>query len=233
MPSHSRTDELDPLPYLAEWPSLRSATGWVDIHTLAAFWVRETKIQGAYLEFGVGKGRSAVAAIRANTRDNPGTVGPFVLFDSFAGLPELTSHDTGSAQFKPGDFAFSMDQVKAFLRQYLIPEAVPVKMIPGWFDQSLPKFDPLAHGVTKAAIVHVDVDLYASCVVVLEFVRPFLQAGTIMLFDDWNAFGASDRKGERAATAEWLRRNPALRLTEYASYGWHGKAFILDVLAAG
>ncbi|MBL9134756.1 MAG: class I SAM-dependent methyltransferase [Verrucomicrobiales bacterium] len=232
MPGATRRDDLDPLPYTTEWPSLRSATGRVDIHSLAAFWVRETKVRGAYLEFGVGKGRSAVAAIRAHLRDNPGTVAPFVLFDSFCGLPELTSLDTGSNQFRPGDFAFSMEQVRAFLREHGIPASAPVTLVPGWFEQSLPGFDLAAHGVQKAAMVHIDVDLYASCGVVLRFIRPLLQAGTILLFDDWNAFGASDRKGERAATAEWLLQNPVIRLNEYASYGWHGKAFIVDLLEA-
>lgn len=231
MQGATRRDALDPLPYTTEWPSLRSATGRVDIHSLAAFWVRETKVGGAYLEFGVGRGRSAVAAIRANLRDNPDTVSPFLLFDSFCGLPELTSLDTGSSQFKPGDFAFSMDQVRGFLTEHGIPRETPVTLIPGWFEQSLPAFDAAKHGVTKAAIVHVDVDLYASCVLVLRFVRPLLQAGTILLFDDWNAFGASDRKGERAAVAEWLLQNPLVRLQEYASYGWHGKAFIVDLLS--
>ncbi len=230
MNAHRRSDELDPLPYLAEWPSLRSATGRVDIHSLAAFWVRETKVRGAYLEFGVGMGRSAVAALRANRRDNPDSVGPFLFFDSFCGLPELTSVDTGSAQFKRGDFSYSIEQVRQFLARYGLGHEIPATFIQGWFEHSLPTFDAAAHGLEKAAIVHVDVDLYTSCATVLEFVRPFLQAGTLMLFDDWNAFGASDLKGERAATAEWLLKNPRLRLAEYASYGWHGKAFIVDVI---
>ncbi len=230
MQPYRRADDLDPLPYLAEWPSLRSATGRVDIHSLAAFWVRESRVSGAYLEFGVGMGRSGVAAIRAHRRDNPDTVKPFIFFDSFCGLPELTSVDAGSNQFKRGDFSYSVEQVRQFMARYGVGNDVPASFIPGWFEHSLPTFDAPAHGVEKAAVVHVDVDLYTSCVTVLEFAQKFLQPGTIMLFDDWNAFGASDRKGERAATAEWLLRNPRLRLNEYASYGWHGKAFIVDIV---
>lgn len=229
MNSAQRADNLDPLPYSAEWPSLRSAFGRVDIHSLAAFWVRETKVSGAYLEFGVGRGRSAVAAIRANLRDNPGTVGPFVLFDSFRGLPKLESLDIGSRQFQPGDFAFSVEEVRGFLDQHRIPREAPVVMVPGWFEESLATFDAAAHGVQRAAIVHIDVDLYASCVTVLDFVRPLLQGGTILLMDDWNAFAASDRHGERAAMREWLARHPDLRLHDYARYGWHGQAFIVEM----
>jgi hypothetical protein len=72
------------------------------------------------------------------------------------------------------------------------------------------------------------VDLYSSCVTVLDFIEPFLQVGTVILFDDWNAFCASQHKGERAATAEWLKRNPRWALNDYAAYGWHGRVFIVD-----
>jgi len=226
-----RRDDLDPLPHQAEWPSLRSAFGRVDIHSLAAFWVRETRVSGAYLEFGVGAGRSAVAALRANLRDNPATVGPFVLFDSFQGLPPLQAKDVGSAQFKAGDFAYSQEQVQAFLSRHGIPESAPVRFVPGWFEESLRAFRAADHQISRAAIVHIDVDLHASCRVVLEFVTPLLQEGTVILMDDWNAFAASDQRGERAATREWLLQHPEIRLHDYARYGWHGQAFTVERIA--
>src|SRR5580704_17962484 len=134
-----RRDALDPLPMMAEWPSLRCFTGRVDIHTLVAFFVRESKLSGAYFEFGVASGRSAVAAIRANRRDNPGTVSPFLLFDSFEGLPQLEGPDKGSAQFHAGEFAFGVEQVLANLRQYGVYDEKTVHLVPGWFEKSLPQ----------------------------------------------------------------------------------------------
>ncbi|HEY3518189.1 MAG TPA: hypothetical protein VGL98_14165, partial [Gammaproteobacteria bacterium] len=92
----SRVDELDPLPYADSWPSLRSATGRVDIHSLAAFWVRESGLVGDYYEFGVASGRSAIAAIRASRLYGWPSPRRFHLFDSFRGLPELTGPDAGS-----------------------------------------------------------------------------------------------------------------------------------------
>ena len=80
----------------------------------------------------------------------------------------------------------------------------------------------------RAAIVHVDVDLFSSCLTVLDFIEPFLQVGTVMLFDDWNTFSASNLQGERAATAQWLKRNPQWQLNDYAAYGWHGRVFVVD-----
>ena len=226
--AHLRLDALDPLPMDAEWPSLRSFTGRVDIHSLAAFFVRESKVRGAYFEFGVASGRSAISAIRANRRYNPETVAPFLLFDSFEGLPELSGRDQGSEQFRPGDFAFSVDQVVEKLEAHQVYDENTVHLVPGWFENTLPNFPTRQLGLDKAAIVHLDMDLYSSCVTVLNFIEPFLQVGTVMLFDDWNAFSASNHKGERAATAEWLKRNPHWALNEYASYGWHGRVFIVD-----
>src|SRR5438128_607882 len=123
---YQRCDPLDPLPMDCEWPSLRSFNGRVDIHSLAAFFVRESKLSGAYFEFGVASGRSSIAAIRANRRENPFTVSPFLLFDSFQGLPELTGKDEGSKQFRTGDFAFGVDQVIQNLQKHNVYNAETV-----------------------------------------------------------------------------------------------------------
>lgn len=223
-----RRDELDPLPYHVEWPSLRSATGRVDIHSLAAFWVRESKLRGHYLEFGVGAGRSAVAAIRAHRRDNPESVPRFYLFDSFEGLPELQGPDAGSNQFEKGQFAFSVDAVADKLRQHAVDDA-EIVLVPGYFEASLATFDQRTFEGLGAAVVHVDVDLYGSACTVLRWITPLLQHGTIILFDDWNAFAARDSHGERAAVRLWLEENPHVRLESYAKYGWHGEAFLVHL----
>jgi O-methyltransferase len=228
MRNYQRVDPLDPLPMDCEWPSLRSFSGRVDIHTLAAFFVRENKLSGSYFEFGVASGRSAIAAIRANRRENPFTVSPFLLFDSFEGLPTLSGRDKGSKQFQAGDFAFDTEAVIKNLEQHKVYQEDKVHLIPGWFEDSLPAFPADKLGISRAAIVHIDVDLHSSCLTVLNFIEPFLQVGTVVLFDDWNAFCASRHKGERAATGQWLEENPQWELNDFAAYGWHGRAFIVD-----
>lgn len=226
--AYARRDELDPLPYHVEWPSLRSATGRVDIHALVAFWVRESKLRGHYLEFGVGAGRSAVAAIRAHRRENPESVPTFFLFDSFEGLPTLEGSDADSNQFEAGQFAFDVEAVANKLRYHEVDDA-EVVLVPGYFERSLATFDQTSLRGLGAAVVHVDVDLYGSARTVLNWVTPLLQQGTVILFDDWNAFTARASHGERAATREWLAANPRISLESYAKYGWHGEAFIVHV----
>jgi len=226
-PQYQRIDELDPLPYETAWPDLRCVTGRIDVHSLVAFYVLAQRFRGMYLEFGVGEGRSAVAAIRANRRYNPEGIDRFFLFDSFEGLPELAGRDKGSKVFEKGQYAFSMADVRSKLERHRVWDASRVTFVPGFFEQSLPAFDTALFGGRFAPIVHVDVDLHESAKQVLEFVTPLLRQGSVILFDDWNTFDASWGKGERAAAREWLAANPGMNLESYARYGFHGEAFIV------
>jgi hypothetical protein len=224
---YERRDELDPLPYEAAWPDLRCITGRVDIHSLVAFFVRESRSRGHYLEFGVGEGRSAVAALRAHGRYNPEGIEQFFLFDSFEGLPVLEGPDEGSPVFEQGQFAFTQEQVRGKLERYGVWNPERVHLVPGFFDQSLPAFDAGRLGTIGASVVHVDVDLYTSARTVLDWVGPQLRQGTLMLFDDWNAFDASWQHGERRAVREWLELHPEVNLESWARYGFHGEVFVV------
>lgn len=224
---HSRVDELDPLPYGTAWPDLRCISGRVDIHSLVACFAEAQRVRGHYLEFGVGAGRSAVAAIRAHRRQNADGLARFFLFDSFEGLPALQGPDVGSRNFHEGQYAFSMEEVQAKLEKHGVWDPEHVHLVPGFFDKSLPAFDVARFEGLTASVVHVDVDLHASAKLVLDWVTPHLHQGSLLLFDDWNMFDASWRHGERAAARDWLAANPGVNLESYARYGFHGEAFIV------
>lgn len=221
-----RIDDLDPLHYSAEIPSLMSAWGRVDIHTIVAKFLGDNQVTGAYLEFGVGKGRSAVSAIRAYAREN--VCKKFYLFDSFCGLPQLEGSDQASEQFRKGDYAFSKADVVSFLKSRDIPLDDSIELNEGWIENSFGDW-AVRNPTVLAAIVHIDVDLYSSCVAILNKLQPFLQNGTVILFDDWNCFKASSKHGERRAVNEWLKSNQNLLLHTYCTYGWHGQAFIVEI----
>lgn len=221
-----RNDELDPLPYTEGYPSLLSVSGRVDVHSLAAKFLADSKLSGVYLEFGVGKGRSAVSALRAYTREQ--VCDRYILCDSFEGLPELSGVDSDSRQFQKGDYAFSQESVEAFFQAYRVSALAPVEFLKGWFGADTRDRIHKVLGGDQLAVVHVDVDLYESCRWVLEAISDHLRPGVVMLFDDWNCFNASNRFGERRATHEWLVANPGFELNELTSYGWHGRAFVFD-----
>ena len=63
----------------------------------------------------------------------------------------------------------------------------------------------------KVGIVHIDVDLYSSTVEVLEFVRPLLVKGSILIFDDWYCSSAGESKGEKFLE-EFLFKNEGFSL---------------------
>jgi O-methyltransferase len=205
-----RQDPLDPLPYTADIPTLMSGIGRVDAHSIVAHYLMDNKMKGVYLDFGVGMVCSAVAAVRAYLRVN--VVDQFHLFDSFCGLPKLAGVDSSSAQFKEGDYAYSAGDVRKFqgtVEQFAVTA----------------QSDDLA-----ISVIHLDMDLYESCLTVLNSVRRLLKTGVVFMFDDWNCFRASNEAGERKATMKWLRSNYDMRLDHWFSYGWHGRSFFCQVL---
>lgn len=223
-----RLDALDPLPYTTELPSLLGATGRVDAHAVIAHYLMDNRLAGAYLEFGTGQGRSAVAAVRAHRR--VGTCSRWVLFDSFAGLPPPSPRDQGP-QFSAGDYAYNKEQVVEFMTSHDAWDAGAIEMVQGWFEDTLPAWVGRAKGTT-AAVVHVDVDYAESALAVLTAVSPLLQVGTVMMFDDWNCYGASRHRGERWAVERWLQSNGQWTLHPWFPYGWHGQTFFVDKVDA-
>ncbi len=69
----------------------------------------------------------------------------------------------------------------------------------------------------KAAAIYIDCDLYRSTIPVLEFIVPFLQKGTVIVFDDWNCYHADPERGERRAWAEFILAHPTLRFEPFIS----------------
>ena len=69
--------------------------------------------------------------------------------------------------------------------------------------------------------------LYESTVEVLAFVQHMLVDGSILLFDDWNAFDMDANRGERRAFREFSERNPQWEAERLFSYGVYGQVFAL------
>jgi hypothetical protein len=147
----------------------------------------------------------------------------YVAFDSFAGLPEIAEGDR-SAAWNQGALATSEEELVRLVVEHGMPRQKLVT-VAGFYEQSLkPELrDRLLPG--GAAVVFVDCDLYASAVPVLEFVRPFLRRGTVIVFDDWFCFHGDPEKGERRAFREFRERHPELRFEQFLRTG-EAQAFI-------
>lgn len=176
---------------------------------------RTRGLAGDYYEFGLFKGWSFAKAHEFS--DDPTM--QFFGFDSFEGLPNVEGVDAGD-KFVKGKYACSLERVRHNLRKVITDHTHFYK---GYYDETLPR---LVGPFGPARVVLVDCDLYASTVPVLEFIRPFLQCGTNVLFDDWNCFAADSEKGERRAVQEFSKRYPEVCFTKVEDYGYHGAAFV-------
>ena len=52
--------------------------------------------------------------------------------------------------------------------------------------------------------------------------------GSILLFDDFNAFDKDDNHGERRALKEFEIANPKFIKKHLYDFGWHGTAFMVE-----
>jgi hypothetical protein len=110
-------------------------------------------------------------------------------FDSFEGIPEAWAlHEKGHFDLKGQ-----------------LPE-VPenVRLVKGWFEDSLPPF--LAEHPDPVAFIHLDCDLFSSSQTVLELLRPRLRVGTTMVLDDFFIEPGWDR-AEFLAFHEYIKRH--------------------------
>lgn len=180
--------------------------------TLAIFCYQSRPIDGYYLEFGCHKARTFRLAWDAFGVLFDWT---FVAFDSFQGLPEVSIEDSAEI-WGTGTLATSEEDFVRLVTEHGLPRDRLIT-VPGFFEQSLtPRLrDRLLP--TRAAVVYIDCDLYASTVPVLEFVRPLLQRGTVIVFDDWYCFCADPDRGEQRAFREFRERYPDLRFAEFPS----------------
>ena len=144
-------------------------------------------------------------------------------FDSFECLPP--SDETGEKFFE-GQYSCSEDiYLKNVLKAGI--DKNKIRTHKGFFEKSLTYKLQKKLSNHKAAVVWVDCDLYISTVPVLDFIIPFLQNGTIICFEDWFSFGGDPKKGELAATREWLS-NKEINI-HYKDFGFSGRFFIVQI----
>ena len=128
----------------------------------------EIKEEGLYLEFGVHKGKS-INFLSKLIKDKI-----IYGFDSFEGLKE----DWKGTQATKGTF-----NLKGKIPS-LNKNVSPIK---GWIQDTLPIFLKRSENIN---FVHIDVDTYDTSNFILKTIKPFLNNGAIILFDElYNCIG--------------------------------------------
>ena len=119
-----------------------------------------TPAEGLILEFGVATGNT----IRHLAKLFPSRT--IYGFDSFDGLPEAWGN------YRAGHFACAVPDVPS-----------NVALVAGLFEKTLPAF--LAQHEGRAALVHIDCDLYSSTRTVLDLLSPRIITGTVIVLDEY------------------------------------------------
>lgn len=154
-------------------------------------------IAGHILEFGVYRGKT-INHISAHWSDQ--TVWGF---DSFQGLPEpWFVNDPSQPSHPAGTFDLSQEKFPTY------PDNV--KLVKGWFDQSIPPWLELNPGPVK--FLHVDCDLYSSTLTVLTLLNHCIVPGTVIVFDEFYPWGNCKSydlwaDGEYLALKEWTAQH--------------------------
>ncbi len=203
--------------------------------------VFNSHIQGDYIEFGVYQGASLiesyknylqfetwlqdqlkstessrVKAARAYLTHVPSFHG----LDTFGGMPENVEENIN---FLAGSFNTNINQVRSLCHSTGLKEP-QLQLYKGTFQESKVKFLSSMRG-KKAAILNIDSDLYGSAQDALLMSADLIQVGTVLLFDDYNAFSANANKGERLAFREFLEITPR-KFETWMPYAYAGQAFL-------
>jgi O-methyltransferase len=180
---------------------------------------------GHYYEFGLFRGYTLHHAEKT-ARKLQFDAMSFHGFDSFQGLPVVEGIDRMGQQFFEGQFACSKEGVTANLRRHGT-DLSRVTLTEGFFCDSLTEELKRRSDFARAAVAFIDCDLYSSTRDVLAWLESLLQDGSMLLFDDWFAFGGAKELGQQKAFAEFQAQHPAWAVDHLFDFEPDGRVFRL------
>ncbi|MGJ5046524.1 TylF/MycF/NovP-related O-methyltransferase [Bradyrhizobium oligotrophicum] len=208
--------------------------------TLCVQYINSAHVNGDIAEFGTMGGFSARAIAtsmvfdlqrqplgKSASGENPFRI--LRLFDSFEGLPEITSpvdqgapHVISGAWAKGGCKVLAAPQLSALIGKIIPPHRF--QLYEGWFADTVKTLPP----ETRFAMIHFDGDLYQSTMDALVplFERGMISTGAVICFDDWNANRAIPTTGERQAWKELVEMF-AIEASNGGDYSVGGTRFII------
>jgi hypothetical protein len=154
-----------------------------------------------------------------------------LLLDSFEGLPQAESAvdadspNVQSGRWKTGAYrGLTPEELGELCASVYYRERI--RIMRGWFTQTLLQIPP----TTRFAMVHLDCDLYASTIEVLDYLfgQRLVGDGCALFFDDWNCNQASPRFGQRRAWREVVDKY-GLEFSDCGDYGILSHKFIVHM----
>ncbi len=224
------------------------AVDWLKYDARTAFFTNAIQylnwenVEGDILEFGVANGKSLALLSRLHQENLRTWQYPddaiherrCAGFDSLEGLPAgggpHPRWNAGSfaTNYLYGHPAMAFDEpvtAEGLRRLFKLCGLPRPEIEVGWFDDTIAATIPSKY--RKAALVHIDSDLYASAKCVLEGVAPILADGALVLFDDWFMYRGDPNEGEARALREFLDEHPEWLAIHYQPYSVFCNSFIL------
>jgi hypothetical protein len=179
-------------------------------------YVRICNVAGDVAEFGTYRGFTAHMLANNLIGDSR----HLHLYDSWQGFPKISSVDLECKEVLDGKWGQGMCRVRDGLEVEIsnsIDKIIPgrVRTIKGYYALDM----PLPPAIS---VLHIDCDLYASTLTVLQATAPILSDGAVILFDEFNNNLASNNFGERRAFRETI----ADKCEPWFTYGSSCYAFI-------
>ena len=182
---------------------------------------------GSYLEFGVFTGSSFTFAMKANKKIEKifGKIDcEFIGFDSFKGFGEIEKGDENPS-FKSEKFF--VDEKKILKNIEKCGKGQKLRIIKGFYKDTIKNKTTTDLKIDKSRVIMIDCDLKESTHLALEFIKPSIQEGTIILFDDYNYFKGNKDKGEYAAFSNFRKKYPEILFRKIFDFAYSGEAFIV------
>jgi predicted O-methyltransferase YrrM len=161
---------------------------------LWSYALQQSPPDGLGLEFGVFEGYSLNFFAQRRPAQQ------FFGFDSFEGLKE----DWTGWQYAKGSFDKGGE---------LPPTRNNVRLIKGWFDETLPAF--VRETLDDVSFLHVDSDTYEAAVEIFRHVGPRLRRGAVVVFDEYFGYRGW-RDGEFRSWQEFVKQQG--RSYEYLAF---------------
>jgi cytochrome P450 len=210
--------------------------------TYALQYLNWERVEGDILEFGVANGKSLALLSRLQQENLHAWLYPddvcherrFAGFDSLEGLPgggrPHPRWDAGSfaTNYLFGHPAMAYDEpvtVAGLQRLFQVCGLPRPELEVGWFDETIAASIPSKY--QRAALVHIDSDLYESARCVLEGVAPILADGALIMFDDWFMYRGDPDEGEARAFREFLADHSEWQAIPYQAYSVFCNSFIM------
>ena len=181
---------------------------------------------GSYLEFGVFTGSSFNFAMKVNKKIEKifgKSDCEFIGFDSFNGFGEIKEEDK-NPRFK--DHTFAVNEQKVLKNIDNVARGQKYRIVKGFYQDTIKNKTTEDLKINKARVVMIDCDLKESTRIALEFIKPSIQEGTIILFDDYIFFKGNKDKGEYGAFEDFQNNNPQILFRRAFDYGYGSRAFI-------